>query len=51
MHPTIAVVIANKLLYIITDAEAAQKGEMLIFLEDYSDDELESMLNAVLHKR
>lgn len=51
LHSTIAVVIANRLLYVITDAEAIQKGEMLISLENYSEDEVESMLNAVLHKR
>jgi hypothetical protein len=50
-HSTIAIVIANKLLYVISDAEVVQKGEMLIMLNDYSDSEIESMLNAVLHKR
>ena len=50
LHPSFAVVIANRLLYVITDAEAVQKGEMLILLGDYSDAEIESMLNAVLHK-
>ena len=51
VHPSIAVVVANKLLYVITYAEAIQKGEMLILLEDYSDNDIESMLNSVLHKR
>lgn len=51
IHKKIAVVVANRLLYVIDEAAQIDKGETIIILEDYSQQEIESMLNAVLHKR
>jgi PsbP-like protein len=48
-----AVVIANRLLYVIDNSGSSsiKTGVMQIILEDYSEEEAESMLNAILHKR
>jgi hypothetical protein len=50
LHPKMAVVIANKLLYIVDNNVNIKTGVMCIGLVDYSEEEMETMQKAVDNK-
>ena len=51
LYPFIAVVIANKLLYVVENREKMTKGKVTILIDGYSKKELEKMVNAVNRKK
>jgi len=51
MHPKIAVVIANKLLYVVENTSKIKTGIMCIALIGYSEQEMETMRHSVENKR
>jgi len=51
MHPKIAVVIANKLLYVVENTSKIKTGIMCIALIGYSEQEMEAMRHSVENKR
>jgi len=50
-HPYIAVVIANRLLYVVENTTQITTGKMQIMLVDYSEKEVNDMIDAIHHKR
>ena len=52
-HPHFAVVVANKLLYVVSIDQSNQisTGRMNIGLEGYTEDEMKEMLTAISHKK
>ncbi|SRR5258706_8446714 len=51
LHPKIAVVIANKLMYVVDNSVNIKTGVMCIGLVGYSEQEMEAMQKVVDHKR
>ncbi len=51
MHPKIAIVIANKLLYVVENTSKIKTGIMCIALIGYSEQEMETMRRSVENKR
>lgn len=50
-HPYIAVVIANRLLYVVENTTQITTGKMQIMLVGYSEKEVNDMIDAIHHKR
>ena len=50
-HPYIAVVIANRLLYVVENNYKTETGIMTIILANYPEKVMEEMLDAIRHKR
>jgi hypothetical protein len=50
-YAKIACVIANRLLYVVENKNSIDGGNMCIGLVDYSEKEMQTMLNEVLHKK
>jgi hypothetical protein len=50
-YPFIAVVIANRLLYVVENREKMTKGKMTVLLDGYSKEEMQSMVNEVKKKK
>ncbi|MDO6432757.1 hypothetical protein Q4E93_19275 [Flavitalea sp. BT771] len=46
-HPKLALVIANKLLYVVDNSAKISKGVMNIMLDDYSEKDIQSMEKAI----
>ena len=46
-HPKIAVVIANKLLYVVDNDAKIETGRMQILLEGYSDQQLNRIKESI----
>lgn len=51
LYPYIAVVVANKLLYVVEVQGKITTGKTRILLDDYSMDEMQSMVYAINKKR
>ena len=51
LHPKIAVVVANRLLYVLENATSVKSGIMSVLLDGYSGQEMEAMLDSVKNKR
>jgi hypothetical protein len=51
LHPKIAVVIANQLLYVVDNTYKMKAGVMYVYLEGYTDPELKALQDEVEHKR
>jgi hypothetical protein len=51
LHPKIAVVVANQLLYVVDNTAKIKTGVMFISLEGYTDPELKTLQDEVGHKR
>ncbi|HEX8023036.1 hypothetical protein [Mucilaginibacter sp.] len=51
LHPKIAVIIANKLLYVVENGTSIKTGIMCVVLLGYSEKEMEEMRNAIDIKR
>jgi len=49
-YPQIAVVIANRLLYVVQNKGKVTTGVMNIIVDDYSDEEMKEMLRAISRK-
>ena len=50
-HPYVAVVIANRLLYVVENTSKIKTGIMQIALVDYSEKEVNDMIEAITQKR
>jgi len=50
-HPYIAVVIANRLLYVVENTSKIKTGIMQIILVDYTEKEVNDMMDAIHRKR
>ena len=50
-HPYIAVVIANRLLYVVENNYKIETGIMSIILVNYPEEVMEEMLDAIRNKR
>lgn len=50
-HNKIAVVVANKLLYVVGNTTKIRTGIMNIYVDDYPDTKKQAMLNAIKNKR
>jgi hypothetical protein len=50
-HPYIAVVIANRLLYVVENKSQIKTGIMQIILVDYTEKEVNDMIDAINQKR
>ena len=50
-HPYIAIVIANRLLYIVENTSQIKTGIMQVILVDYSEKEVNEMIDAISQKR
>ncbi len=51
LHPKIAVIVANKLLYVVDNTYSIKTGIMYIGLKGYSEKEMKAMLAAVNNKK
>lgn len=51
LHPKIAVVIANKLLYVVENSTVIKTGVMCVAVVGYSEKEMEEMRKAIENKR
>jgi len=51
LHPKIAVVVANRLLYVLENATSVKSGIMSVLLDGYSGQEIEAMLDSIKNKR
>ncbi len=51
LHPKIAVIVANQLLYVVDNNAKITTGVMFVELMDYSDLEMKALQNQVEHKR
>jgi len=51
LHPKIAVVVANQLLFVVDNAAKIKTGVMNVYLDGYTDPELKALQDAVEHKR
>lgn len=51
MHPKIAVIVANKLLYVVDNTGKLQSGKTCIGLLNYSEEEIAGIKDAVDNKR
>lgn len=51
LHPEIAVVVANRLLYVVKNTISFKTGVMCVGLEGYSEEEIEEMRQAIDMKR
>jgi len=51
LHPKMALVIANQLLYVVDNTAKIKTGIMYVDLEGYTDPELKTLQNEVDHKR
>jgi preprotein translocase subunit SecD len=47
LHPNIAIVIANRLLYVVEVQEQISTGKTTILLDGYSKEEMDEMVDAV----
>lgn len=50
-YPYIAVVIANRLLYIVKNTSKIKSGIMQIILDEYTENEVDAMVNAIRQKK
>jgi hypothetical protein len=50
-HPYLAIVIANRLLYVVGNSTQIKTGLMEIVLVDYSEKEVQDMMEAIENKR
>ena len=51
LHPQIAVVVANQLLFVVNNTAKIKTGVMNVYLDGYTDPELKALQDAVEHKR
>ena len=51
LHPKVAVVVANKLLYVVDNTTKIEKGVMCIMVGQYPEYEIEAMKKAIQEKR
>lgn len=51
LHPKIAVIIANKLLYVVDNSTRIEKGVMCILVDEYSEQEIAAMQKAIEEKK
>lgn len=51
LHAQVAVVVADRLLYVVDNGADIKTGEMLILLEGYSETEMAEMMNTVIQKK
>lgn len=50
-HPKIAVIIANKLLFVADSKASITTGVVSVFLDGYSGEEMQQICNSVNEKR
>lgn len=50
LYPYVAVVVANRLLFVVENKSSVSNGVMCIHLYDYTEEEMQSMLDAVKAK-
>jgi len=51
LYPYIAIVVANRLLYVVEVQAKTLTGKTNILLNDYSKEEMEAMVDAINKKR
>ena len=50
-YPYIAIVMANRLLYVVENTSKIKTGIMQVILVDYAENEIDEMVNAIIKKK